>query len=84
MVSKTRPPKFLLDLFNLSTVGSMVRLVRAAGGEVRVRVSPKPQTKRNNHYKKQGMKKAAQSNIHKKNWRMSKGKSDPCGITSDS
>ena len=41
------------------TVDSMVRLVRAAGGEVRVRVAPKPRTKRDNFYKKQGMKKAA-------------------------
>ena len=41
------------------TVDSMVRLIRAAGGEVRVQVVPKSQTKRNNLYKKQGLKKAA-------------------------
>jgi len=41
------------------TVDSMVRLVRAAGSEVRIRVAPKPRTKRDNFYKKQGMKKAA-------------------------
>jgi len=41
------------------TVDSMVRLVKAAGGEISVQVAPKTQTKRNNFYKKQGMKKAA-------------------------
>jgi transcriptional regulator with XRE-family HTH domain len=41
------------------TVDSMVRLVRAAGGEVRVQVAPKISSKRNIFYKKQGMKKAA-------------------------
>lgn len=43
------------------TVDSMVRLVRAAGGEVNIRVDPKTHTKnkRSNSYKKQGMKKAA-------------------------
>jgi len=41
------------------TVDSMVRLIRAAGGEVRVQVVPKSQSKRNNSYKKQGLKKAA-------------------------
>jgi hypothetical protein len=38
---------------------SMVRLVRAAGGGVRLQVAPKPQTRENSFYKKQGMKKAA-------------------------
>jgi len=37
----------------------MVRLIRAAGGEARVQVAPKPHTKRKNLNKKQGMKKAA-------------------------
>ena len=41
------------------TVDSMVRLVMAAGGEVSIQVPPKTQMKRSNHYKKQGMKKAA-------------------------
>lgn len=41
------------------TVDSMVRLVRAAGGEVRLEVAPKTQMKRNHLDKKQGMKKAA-------------------------
>jgi transcriptional regulator with XRE-family HTH domain len=41
------------------TLDSMVRLVRAAGGEVSLRVTPKAQKKRNNFYRKQGMKKAA-------------------------
>jgi len=41
------------------TSDSMVRLVRAAGGEVSVQVAPKIQKKRNNFYRKQGMKKAA-------------------------
>jgi hypothetical protein len=37
----------------------MVRLVRAAGGEVSLHVAPKAQKKSNNFYRKQGMKKAA-------------------------
>ena len=41
------------------TLDSMVRLVRAAGGEVSLQVAPKAQKKRNNFYRKQGMKKAA-------------------------
>lgn len=41
------------------TVDSMVRLVRAVGGEVHVQVAPKTHTKRNNFYKKQGIRKAA-------------------------
>ena len=41
------------------TVDSMVRLVRAAGGEVSIHIAPKNKRKRNNSYKKQGMKKAA-------------------------
>jgi transcriptional regulator with XRE-family HTH domain len=41
------------------TVDSMVRLVRAVGGEVRIQVAQGNQTKRNNFLKKQGMKKAA-------------------------
>jgi len=41
------------------TLDSMVRLVRAAGGEVSLQVAPKIQKKRNNFYRKQGMKKAA-------------------------
>ena len=41
------------------TIDSMVRLVRAAGGEVSLQVAPKAQKKRNNFYRKQGMKKAA-------------------------
>jgi len=41
------------------TLESMVRLVRAAGGEVSLQVAPKAQKKRNNFYRKQGMKKAA-------------------------
>lgn len=40
------------------TLDSMVRLVRAAGGEVSLQVAPKAQKKRNDFYKKQGMKKA--------------------------
>ena len=36
------------------TIDSMVRLVRAAGGEVHIQVSPKTHTKRNNLYKKKG------------------------------
>jgi chorismate-pyruvate lyase len=38
---------------------SMVRLIRAAGGEVSVQVAPKTWKKRNNFYRKQGMKTAA-------------------------
>jgi plasmid maintenance system antidote protein VapI len=41
------------------TLDSMVRLVRAAGGEVSLQVAPKAHKKRNNLYRKQGMKKAA-------------------------
>ena len=41
------------------TLDSMVRLVRAAGGEVSLQVAPKAQKKRNDFYRKQGMKKAA-------------------------
>lgn len=41
------------------TLDSMVRLVRAAGGEVSLQVAPKTQKKRNDFYRKQGMKKAA-------------------------
>jgi transcriptional regulator with XRE-family HTH domain len=41
------------------TLDSMVRLVRAAGGEVSLQVAPKAQKKRNNFYRKPGMKKAA-------------------------
>jgi len=41
------------------TIDSMVRLVRAAGGEVHIRVEQRPQNKRASVYKKQGMKKAA-------------------------
>jgi len=41
------------------TLDSMVRLVRAAGGEVSLQVAQKAQKKRNDFYKKQGMKKAA-------------------------
>ena len=41
------------------TVDSMVRLVRAAGGEVHIQVAARPQRKSNNFYRKQGMKKAA-------------------------
>ena len=41
------------------TLDSMVRLVRAAGGEVSLQVAPKAQKKRINFYRKQGMKKAA-------------------------
>jgi transcriptional regulator with XRE-family HTH domain len=41
------------------TVDSMVRLVRAAGGEVSIRVAPKSKREKNGSYKKQGMKKAA-------------------------
>ncbi|OGP89210.1 MAG: hypothetical protein A2157_12020 [Deltaproteobacteria bacterium RBG_16_47_11] len=41
------------------TVDSMVRLVKAAGGEISIQVAPKAQMKRNNHYRKQGIKKAA-------------------------
>jgi transcriptional regulator with XRE-family HTH domain len=41
------------------TVDSMVRLVRAAGGEVSIHIAPKNKRERNNSYRKQGMKKAA-------------------------
>ena len=41
------------------TVDTMVRLVKAAEGEVRLQVAPKTQMKRNHLDKKQGMKKAA-------------------------
>lgn len=41
------------------TLDSMVRLVRAAGGDISLQVAPKAQKKRNNFYKKQGMEKAA-------------------------
>jgi transcriptional regulator with XRE-family HTH domain len=41
------------------TLDSMVRLVRAAGGDVSLQVTPKAQKKRNNFYRKQGMRKAA-------------------------
>jgi len=41
------------------TVDSMVRLVRAAGGEVSIHIGPKSKRERNGSYKKQGMKKAA-------------------------
>jgi len=41
------------------TLDSMVRLVRAAGGEVRLQVAPEVQKMRNNSYRKQGVKKAA-------------------------
>jgi transcriptional regulator with XRE-family HTH domain len=41
------------------TLDSMVRLARAAGGEVSLQIAPKAQKKRNDFDKKQGMKKAA-------------------------
>jgi transcriptional regulator with XRE-family HTH domain len=41
------------------TVDSMVRLVRAAGGEVSIRIAPKNKRERDGSYRKQGMKKAA-------------------------
>lgn len=41
------------------TVDSMVRLVRAAGGEVHIQVEQRPQNKRTSVYRKQGLKKAA-------------------------
>jgi predicted transcriptional regulator len=41
------------------TVDSMAGLVRAAGGEVHIQVTPKTNIKRNSLHKKQGMKKAA-------------------------
>jgi len=41
------------------TLDSMVRLVRAAGGDVSLQVSLKAQKKKNDFYRKQGMKKAA-------------------------
>jgi len=37
----------------------MVRLVRAAGGEVSIHIAPKNKRERNGSYRKQGMKKAA-------------------------
>ena len=40
------------------TVDSMVRLVRAAGGEVSIHIEPKGKRERNGSYRKQGMKKA--------------------------
>jgi len=41
------------------TLDSMVRLVRAAGGGVSLQFAPKAQEKRNNFYRKEGMKKTA-------------------------
>jgi transcriptional regulator with XRE-family HTH domain len=41
------------------TLDSIVRLVRAAGGELSLQVAPKARKKRNDLYRKQGMKKAA-------------------------
>jgi len=41
------------------TLDSMVRLARAAGGDVSLQVAPKPQKKGNDSYKKHEMKKAA-------------------------
>ena len=41
------------------TVDSMVRLVRAAGGEVSIHIAPINKRERNSSYKKQGMRKAA-------------------------
>jgi transcriptional regulator with XRE-family HTH domain len=41
------------------TVDSMVRLVKAAGGEISVQIAPKAHKKRNHFYGKQGIKKAA-------------------------
>jgi transcriptional regulator with XRE-family HTH domain len=41
------------------TLDSMVRLARAAGGEVSLQIAPIPQKKRNDIDKKQGIKKAA-------------------------
>jgi transcriptional regulator with XRE-family HTH domain len=41
------------------TVDSMVRLVRAAGGEVSIHIAPRNKRERNSSYRKQGMKKAA-------------------------
>lgn len=41
------------------TLDSMVRLVRAAGGELNLQVAPKAQKKKNNFNRKEGMKKAA-------------------------
>ena len=41
------------------TVDSMVRLARAAGGEVSIHIAPKNKRERNSSYRKQGMKKAA-------------------------
>jgi transcriptional regulator with XRE-family HTH domain len=41
------------------TVDSMVRLVRAAGGEVSIHVAPKSKRERNRSNRKEGIKKAA-------------------------
>jgi transcriptional regulator with XRE-family HTH domain len=41
------------------TIDSMVRLVRAAGGEVHIQVEKRLQNKRASVYRKQGLKKAA-------------------------
>jgi transcriptional regulator with XRE-family HTH domain len=41
------------------TVDSMVRLARAAGGEVSINIAPRNKRERNSSYRKQGMKKAA-------------------------
>ena len=41
------------------TVDSMVRLVRAAGGEVSIHIAPRNKRERSSSYRKQGMKKAA-------------------------
>jgi len=41
------------------TVDSMVRLARAAGGEVSIHIAPRNKRERNSSYRKQGMKKAA-------------------------
>jgi transcriptional regulator with XRE-family HTH domain len=41
------------------TVDSMVRLARAAGGEVSIHITPRNKRERNSSYRKQGMKKAA-------------------------
>ena len=61
------------------TLDSMVRLARAAGGEVSLQVAPKAQKKRNNFYKKQGMKKAAYSKVNGRTSRVSKIKSSRLG-----
>lgn len=41
------------------TVDSMVRLIRAAGGEIHIQVEKRLQNKRDSLYRKQGIKKAA-------------------------